>query len=97
MRTYSEPHSMIPCSECNIGQMHKTSMTYFTWLNGEMITVPDFPAWVCDICGKREYDHEAIDQLAMLLNPSSEMHHARIHSARQTEQVRNKQHTSPIE
>ena len=72
-------------------------MTYFTWLNGGMITVPDFPAWVCDICGKREYDHEAIDQLAMLLSPASEANHARVHSTRQPEQAHNKQHTSPIE
>lgn len=97
MRTYSEPHSMIPCSECNIGQMHKTNVTYFTWLNGEMITVPDFPAWVCDICGKREYDHEAINQLALLLSPASEVNRARVRSARQSEQSRDKQRTSPIE
>jgi YgiT-type zinc finger domain-containing protein len=97
LRTYSEPHSMIPCSECNIGQMHKTNVTYFTWLNGEMITVPDFPAWVCDICGKREYDHEAINQLALLLSPASEVNRARVRSARQSEQARDKQRTSPIE
>jgi len=97
LRTYSEPHSMIPCSECNIGQMHKTNVTYFTWLNGEMITVPDFPAWVCDICGKREYDHEAINQLALLLSPASEGNRARVRSARQSEQARDKQRTSPIE
>ena len=28
-------------------------MTYFTWLNEELITVPHFPAWVCDMCGRR--------------------------------------------
>lgn len=97
MRTYSEPHSMIPCSECNIGQMHKTSMTYFTWLNGELITVPDFPAWVCDICGKREYDREAVDHLALLLNPASEINRVRAHSSRPTNQIHDKQHPSPLE
>lgn len=97
MRTYSEPHSMIPCSECNIGQMHKTSMTYFTWLNGEMITVSDFPAWVCDICGKREYDHEAVEQLSLLLNPASATSRAHSRLARQSEQTRDKQRTTPID
>ena len=69
MRKYNEPQSMIPCSECNIGMMHKTQVTYFTWLADEMITVPDFPAWVCDVCGKREYDVEALNNLALLLSP----------------------------
>jgi len=64
---------MIPCSECSLGQMHKTKVTYFTWLGEELITVPDFPAWVCDICGRREYDSAALNQLAILLNPISEL------------------------
>ena len=60
---------MIPCSNCSIGQMRKTHITYFTWLGEQMITVPDFPAWICDICGKREYDLQALDNLALMLNP----------------------------
>ena len=69
MRKYKEPQSMIPCSECSIGMMHKTRVTYFTWLADEMITVPDFPAWICDVCGKREYDVDALNNLALLLSP----------------------------
>jgi YgiT-type zinc finger domain-containing protein len=69
LRKYNEPHSMLPCSECNIGMMHKTRVTYFTWLADELITVPDFPAWICDVCGKREYDAEALNRLALLLSP----------------------------
>jgi len=33
--------------------------------------VPDFPAWVCDMCGKREYDERAVSMLSMLLNPEA--------------------------
>ncbi len=43
--------------------------TYFTWLADELITVPDFPAWICDVCCKREYDVEALNRLALLLSP----------------------------
>ena len=60
---------MIACSECSIGMMHKAQVTYFTWLGEELITVPDFPAWICDVCGKREYDQEALNNLALLLSP----------------------------
>ena len=49
--------------------MHKSRVTYFTWLADEMITVPDFPAWICDVCGKREYDVDALNNLALLLSP----------------------------
>jgi len=37
----------------------------------ELISVPDFPAWVCDICGRREYDTQALNQLSLLLNPTA--------------------------
>jgi YgiT-type zinc finger domain-containing protein len=46
-------------------------ITYFTWLNEELVTVPNFPAWVCDVCGRREYDEKAISWLTMILNPNA--------------------------
>ena len=51
--------------------MHRQYLTYFTWLGDELITVPDFPAWVCDVCGKREYDLQALSQLNLLLTPNA--------------------------
>jgi len=51
--------------------MHPRYVTYFTWLGGELITVPDFPAWVCDVCGRRDYDPQALRQLSLLLNPAA--------------------------
>lgn len=61
----------VPCNECQAGQMHRKFLTYFTWLADELITVPDFPAWVCDVCGKREYDLQALNQLNLLLNSNA--------------------------
>ena len=60
-----------PCNECPAGMMHPRLITYFTWLSDELITVPHFPAWVCDVCGKREYDEKAISWLTMLLSPDA--------------------------
>lgn len=59
------------CPECPAGLMRLDHITYFTWLNDELITVPNFPAWVCDICGRREFDPRAITWLNTLLNPSA--------------------------
>ncbi len=67
----NEEDVTIPCNECQAGQMHRRFLTYFTWLGDELITVPDFPAWVCDVCGRREYDMQALSQLTLLLNPNA--------------------------
>jgi YgiT-type zinc finger domain-containing protein len=61
----------VPCLECPAGQMHRHYLTYFTWLGEELITVPDFPAWVCDVCGRREYDSSALSRLNLLLIPNA--------------------------
>lgn len=61
----------LPCTECSAGMMHPVLITYFTWLGEELIIVPRFPAWVCDICGRREYDARAISHLDTLLDPNA--------------------------
>jgi YgiT-type zinc finger domain-containing protein len=61
----------IPCRECQAGQLHQQRLTYFTWLGEELITVPDFPAWVCDVCGRREYDVQALNRLSLILSPNA--------------------------
>ena len=59
------------CSECETGLMHLKHVTYFTWLNDELVTVPDFPAWICDHCGLRRYDSRAVSWITTLLNPAT--------------------------
>ena len=59
------------CPECQTGILRLQKLTYFTWLNDELITVPNFPALVCDVCGRREYDPHAIKWLNTLLNPQA--------------------------
>ena len=59
------------CPECHAGVLRLQYLTYFTWLNQELITVPNFPSWVCDVCGRREYDPRAISWLNTLLNPGT--------------------------
>jgi YgiT-type zinc finger domain-containing protein len=51
--------------------MHRDYVAYFTWLGDELISVPDFPAWVCDICGRCDYDENALTRLTLLLSPNA--------------------------
>ena len=66
-----EVRESFQCTECQAGVMHLHHITYFTWLDEELVTVPNFPAWVCDVCGRREYDARAISWLATILNPET--------------------------
>ncbi len=74
----SQPQTPALCPECQTGVMNLQHLTYFTWLNEELISVPNFPAWVCDVCGRREYDPRAIQWLNALLHPET----GRKHTAR---------------
>jgi YgiT-type zinc finger domain-containing protein len=65
------PEEPLPCRECSAGMMRLRFITYFTWLGEELITVQNFPAWICDVCGHREYDEKSISWLTMLLNPDA--------------------------
>ena len=67
----NELPTMGMCTECQSGVLRLRHLTYFTYLNDELITVPNFPAWVCDVCGRREYDGRAITWLNTLLNPET--------------------------
>jgi YgiT-type zinc finger domain-containing protein len=65
------PPESFPCNECHAGILKPHRLTYFTWLGNELITVPQFPAWICDVCGRREYDEKAITWLNMILDPNA--------------------------
>jgi YgiT-type zinc finger domain-containing protein len=67
--TFTDP--VLPCPECQAGHMHRTYVAYFTWLGDELISVPDFPAWSCDLCDRCEYDENALARLTLLLSPNA--------------------------
>lgn len=60
-----------PCMHCQGGRKRLQSATLMTWLGDDLITVPNFPAWICDLCGHRTYDSHALAQLSLLLNPDA--------------------------
>jgi YgiT-type zinc finger domain-containing protein len=70
-RPERQPEYGPPCPECHAGVYRLEYLTYFTWLNDELITVPNFPSWVCDVCGRREYDARAISWLNTLLSSNT--------------------------
>ena len=63
------PDPVYPCPKCHAGVLRPRELTYFTMLDEHLITVPKFPAWVCDICDYVEYDERALGWLYTLLSP----------------------------
>ena len=56
-----------PCPECQVGNLLPRRVSYFTMEGKSLVSVPDFPAWVCDVCGRREYDSSALAELHAML------------------------------
>jgi len=67
----SENTASYTCHECHVGLMQAKRVTYLTQLDNELITVPNFLAWICDVCGKREYDEQSIQWLNIMLDPNA--------------------------
>jgi YgiT-type zinc finger domain-containing protein len=87
VKPVSDPE-IYPCTDCQAGKMHLRHITYFTWLDNELVTVPNFPAWVCDVCGRRKYDQRAITWLSTMLNPETGKSNSSKHRIRRTVQKR---------
>ena len=70
MKEHDHKPELITCPECHVGRLKRRYVAYLTWIGRGYVTVPDFPAWVCDICGFREYDTRAVRRLNLLLDPA---------------------------
>lgn len=55
------------CPACRAGRLQRRSMPYLEWHGKELLIVDQMPALVCDVCGERAYDHEALETLQQLL------------------------------
>lgn len=64
----AERNVLYPCPECQVGNLRPRRVSYFTMEGKNLVSVPDFPAWVCDVCGRREYDTSALAELRAMLD-----------------------------
>jgi YgiT-type zinc finger domain-containing protein len=59
------------CPECQVGALQPGAVSYFAVVEGMLVTVPNFPAWICDVCRYCEYDEDALEDLRIILGPSA--------------------------
>lgn len=55
------------CPSCRIGRLGLRSMAYIEWHGKYLLIANHMPAEVCDVCGERVYDDQAIETLQRLL------------------------------
>ncbi len=72
MNPEPEPQPTFVCPHCQMGTLHPRAVIFAHWFEGQFIIIPNFPGWVCDICGAREYDAAAIERLEMSLGPEAD-------------------------
>ncbi len=66
------------CPRCHTGVLALKPVTLYTKVGSEWVIVPNFPAWVCDVCRYTEYDEKALGMLnAFLSAERSPRHNAR--------------------
>jgi hypothetical protein len=54
------------CPRCLFGRCYANTGTYITLYKGRIISAPDTPAYICDVCNYQEFDQQAIQQLQLL-------------------------------
>jgi len=59
------------CSVCRIGTLRRRQGTYAAWRGDQFVVVPSTPVWMCDVCGERLYDQDALDQLSLLIGQNT--------------------------
>lgn len=58
------------CPRCQIGYCKRHEVTYTRIHNGHPISAPQTPRYVCDICGYKEFDPEALENLLRMVGKS---------------------------
>jgi YgiT-type zinc finger domain-containing protein len=55
------------CPYCHTGRLQRRNMVYIQWHDDALLVVDRMPAIVCDMCGERAYDEQAVEHLERLL------------------------------
>jgi len=55
-----QPEYAFYCPRCQIGRCHLTKVPFVRLYQGLLISAPDTPAFVCDVCGYQEYEQDAL-------------------------------------
>ena len=55
------------CPYCHTGRLQRRDMAYVQWHGDALLVVDRMPAIICDVCGEKAYDEQAVESLQRLL------------------------------
>ncbi len=55
------------CPYCHTGRLQRRDMVYIQWHGDALLVVDRMPAIICDVCGEKAYDDQAVEHLQRLL------------------------------
>jgi YgiT-type zinc finger domain-containing protein len=58
---------MNTCPVCLTGRLQRRQIAYVEWHGRKLLVVDRMPAIVCDVCGERIYDYNAVERLQRLI------------------------------
>lgn len=65
------------CTHCRIGRFTNTKMPYVTFLDDEIMVVPNVSAYRCDMCGEVQFNEGFLERLQYLLDQLMEADYPR--------------------
>jgi hypothetical protein len=60
------------CTNCGVGSLKPTKITYLRKVGTLMVMLPNFAAWKCDACHFTRYDNAALARIEHILGPDIE-------------------------
>ncbi len=60
------PRQVSTCPHCLAGTLNLKRLVYARWYGRHFVTIPNFPSWVCDVCGSLEHDAAALEQVRII-------------------------------
>jgi YgiT-type zinc finger domain-containing protein len=56
------------CDNCRIGRLRPTTLSYVEEIDGQILVIPNVPAYACDVCRQSMYDPGFLLNVENLLN-----------------------------
>jgi hypothetical protein len=63
------------CPRCHTGALRRHRVVYAAWHStsgasgNQFVIIPQVPAWLCDVCGTKIFDADAMEWITPLLGP----------------------------
>lgn len=58
------------CPSCGVGHLSLTQTVYVQVYDGTLVSAPNVPAWVCDVCGLTLFDSAALQNIEFMIGES---------------------------